>query len=342
MVEDARYDSAEVQDGPECQKDTRVSILDQITAWANGVTSETIFWLQGPAGTGKSTISRTLAHSLRDNGQLAAGYFFKRGEEDRNDTARLFTTIASQLIDTIPHFGTHFKVSLKKLGNAAIEKMGLEERFDRLIWTPLSSMVPETSGTLTRVIVVDALDECGRLDHISRILSLLSQFQKLNAVRLRVFLTSRTAHQIGRAFQDLTQKGFAYRSLTLDEEFIEETKADISTFLRARFASIKVDWEIKKEPWPHPEDMDRLISLATNPSPLFIYAATLCLFVGDREGRDNPKDRLNRWLDQCDSNAPQLNQIYEPILHQVLFSSYKEGNDPNLKAGRINRSYGGS
>lgn len=304
-------------------------MLDQITAWTNDVTSETIFWLQGPAGTGKSTISRTLALSFRDKGQLAAGYFFKRGEEDRNGTARFFSTIASQLVDTIPRFGTHLKMSLKQLGKAAIEKRALGEQFDKLIWTPISSMVPDKSRPLIKVIVVDALDECERPNHISRILSLLSLLQKLSAVRLRVFLTSRPAHQIDRAFKDLTKKGCTFRSLALDEEFTEETNADISTFLQARFASIKADWEIKKKPWPHPEEMHRLVSLATNPSPLFLYAATLCRFVDDEEGRESPKDRLHRWLEQCDTNTPQLNQIYEPILHQVFFGSHKEGDRPN-------------
>ncbi|PMD60182.1 uncharacterized protein K444DRAFT_528610 [Hyaloscypha bicolor E] len=40
--------------------------------------SETIFWLHGPAGTGKSAISRTIARNFAKTGQLGASYFFKR------------------------------------------------------------------------------------------------------------------------------------------------------------------------------------------------------------------------------------------------------------------------
>jgi hypothetical protein len=189
-------------------------------------------------------------------------------------------------------------------------------------------MVPTTSGILTRVLVVDALDECEQYGHISRILSLLSQLQGLVTVRLRVFLTSRSADPVVVAFEDLKGKDAVYRSVPIHEEFYEETKADISDFLKTRFATIKAKRKITKDPWPDPEDLDHLVNLATNPSPLFIYAATLCRFVYDEEGREKSTDQLKLWLEQCDSNVPQLNQTYMPILHQLVFGSYKEGENP--------------
>jgi hypothetical protein len=58
---------------------------------------------------------------------------------------------------------------------------------------------------------------------------------------------------------------------------------------------------------------------------LFIYAATLCRFVGDETGRKRPTKQLELWLKECASNASQLNQIYVPILRQVLLGTDKEG-----------------
>jgi hypothetical protein len=322
-VEDARYNSADVRDDPICQEDTRVAVRAQITTWANDITSETIYWLHGPAGTGKSTIARTLADSFEAEGQLVAGYFFKRGEKDRNSTARFFPTIAAQLIDNIPQFETCLRMSLGKLGNAVVEKVekrALEDQFKTLILTPLSQLLPGKSANLPRVIVIDAVDECEQYDHIPRILSLFSQLQRLDTMRLRVFLTSRFAYPIVRAFKGLQSKHIAYRSLSLLEDFSDETKADIAAFLRKRFATIKADSEITEDPWPTSKDLDYLISLATTPSPSFIYAATLCRFVDDGTGIKEPTQQLKRWLKQCDRNRPQLNQIYTPILEQLLLS----------------------
>jgi hypothetical protein len=318
MAENALHDSAADQDIPLCQRGTRVAILNRINAWADAAESETIFWVSGPAGTGKSTISRSLARSLADTGKLGATYFFKRGEEGRNGTALIFPTIANQLINQIPMFRTCLRKSLEKLGNAKVENKALEEQFKTLLQIPLSELFPDKSGTLTRVIIIDALDECERYDHVSRILTLLSQLQPLNTVRLRVFLTSRSTPPIVGAFKDLRKKHAKYRCLTLDEELSDETKTDISAFLKERFATIKADCDITEDPWPHPNDLCRLVSLATTPSPLFIYAATLCRFVDDGTKRKKPTKQLALWLEQSDKNKSQLNQIYMPILHQLL------------------------
>jgi hypothetical protein len=230
------------------------------------------------------------------------------------------------LIATIPTFRTFLRNSLDKLGNAKAEKKTLEEQFKVLILNPLSEMVfPDSSGMLTRVIVIDALEECERYDHVSRILSLLLQLRELTTVCLRVLLTSRSADLIVDAFDNL--KDNAYHRLALDEEFYDETKADISAFLKARFATIKAKAKITKDPWPDPKDLDRLVSLATEPSPLFIYASTLCRFVYEEGGRKRPAKQLKLWLEQSDNNALHLNQTYMPILRQVLHGSGQEGKD---------------
>jgi pantothenate kinase-related protein Tda10 len=47
-----------------CHPATRVALLRQIQDWAQQPQSKSIFWLNGAAGTGKSTISRTFAEWL--------------------------------------------------------------------------------------------------------------------------------------------------------------------------------------------------------------------------------------------------------------------------------------
>ena len=330
-IEDsALYDSAEDQHIPRCQEGTRKGILSKITVWANAVESETIFWLHGPAGTGKSTISRTIARDFAEARLLGASYFFKR--QSRSGSSRFFPTIAARLVDSIPPLETHVCQSLNKLGKlgkAKIEEKSLETQFQTLILTPCNILSKQWAAKRTRVIVIDALDECEADDDIRKICTLLSQLQELNTVRVRVLLTSRSTSTIGEAFNDAKTK-HTTRDLSL-LDFSDDSKTDISAFLGKRFAAIKNEKHITENPWPDPKDLAHLLTLATNPSPLFIYAATLCLFVND--GTDNPKFQLKLWLDQSDNNNSQLSQTYQPILNRLLFVS-KEGEEPKPISNR--------
>jgi DNA repair ATPase RecN len=66
-----------------------------------------MYWLKGMAGTGKSIITRTFATAaggkeknimkdtpLAENVCLGASFFFDRTKPDRNNTKRLFLTLA--------------------------------------------------------------------------------------------------------------------------------------------------------------------------------------------------------------------------------------------------------
>jgi ABC-type Mn2+/Zn2+ transport system ATPase subunit len=79
---------------------TRVELLHDIEEWTTTPQGRCIFWLNGIAGTGKSTISRTVAGRLK--GSLGATFFFKRGEEGRGGVKSLFPTLVEQLVANIP------------------------------------------------------------------------------------------------------------------------------------------------------------------------------------------------------------------------------------------------
>jgi hypothetical protein len=60
-----------------CHPDARLDLLRDIYKWAEDVDGEELFWLNGMAGTGKSTVSRTVAQTFSDRGQLGGEFLLQ-------------------------------------------------------------------------------------------------------------------------------------------------------------------------------------------------------------------------------------------------------------------------
>nr|CEG04875.1 unnamed protein product [Fusarium clavum] len=303
----------DVKGSPMCEPGTRVRILRIIEQWANHDLNQPLFWLVSPAGVGKSTIARSAIDIFETDNHSVTGYSFKRGERDRNDTNRIFSTIAMQLADSVLPFRESLRKSLEGLDKDAVEGFNLEKQFQKLLWQPMETLQPDEKSHLRIVIIIDALDECERPVHLQRILQLLSNLCKISEIHSRVFITSRSAPDIIEAFEPHT-KNKSVRILQLHHEYSEETKTDIRNFLEARFQDIRSKKSVQKQPWPTAGQLDHLVQLSTTPEPLFIYAATMCRFVSDKQR--GPIPQLNIWLKQ--GGKSQLQQIYSPILDQAF------------------------
>lgn len=149
------------------------------------------------AGTGKSTISRTVAGHLKRQNLLGASFFFKRGEQDRGDAKRLFSTLAKQLGNSMPQLIPSIRRAIED--DPDISERVLREQFEKLILQPVLE-IDQGPNTLM-VIVIDALDECDQEDDIQVILRLLPQVQKSNSLQLRFLLTSRPDLPIRLGFE---------------------------------------------------------------------------------------------------------------------------------------------
>ncbi|PKS11379.1 hypothetical protein jhhlp_003141 [Lomentospora prolificans] len=75
-----------------------VDLLRHIREWEDDPRSESIFWLNGMAGTGNPLSLVSFAVT----GRLGASFFFIRGEGDRGRASKFFTTIAAQLVSQVP------------------------------------------------------------------------------------------------------------------------------------------------------------------------------------------------------------------------------------------------
>jgi hypothetical protein len=311
----AAFDSHAEEHNARCHPDTRTELLRHIREWANDPHAENIFWLNGAAGTGKSTISRTVAKSFTDDGLLGASFFFKRGEGHRGKAGLVFPTIAGQLVRKIPTLVPCVRKAID--ADPDLPKKALRDQFEKLILQPLGCIHRATAI----VIIIDALDECDGEKDVKTIISLLAKANAPRSVRLRIFITSRPELPIRLGFKDIQGK---YQGLALHQIPEPVVEQDISTFLGYELARIRDGYngqtlKCLQLPlgWPGEHAIRILAQMAV---PLFIFAATACRFIED-PAWSNPANQLEKVLQYqaktFDSELDKLDATYLPILDQL-------------------------
>ncbi|KAJ6070716.1 hypothetical protein N7467_012035 [Penicillium canescens] len=305
VVHSAAFGSLEDRHEDECLPGTRTNILYQIGEWVSSPEGRCIFWLNGMAGTGKSTISRTVAKSSIQAKSLGASFFFKKGEGDRGNATKLFPTIAWQLATSFPRLMPSIRQAVQD--DPAIAMKGMNEQFEKLLIQPLLSLTLSDHPIQTVVIVIDALDECEGEKDIRLILQLLPQLQKPTAVRLRIFLTSRPELPIRLGFNRLLNND--YKDLVLHEIAEEVIKHDILLFLNHRLSEIRKE---RVPPPPHRLAWSNRLALS---APLFIFAATICRIFEDPDW--DPLDSLPEILIHQNDES-KLDGTYLPVLDRLL------------------------
>ncbi|KAJ5319743.1 hypothetical protein N7508_000026 [Penicillium antarcticum] len=305
IAEGAKFDSYANRTNAKGLDETRVDVRDQIAIWAESPTSECIFWLDGMAGTGKSTIAYTMAKTFQEKGQLGASFFFKVGEGDRGKAEKFFPTIAHQMMAHDRHFAHEVVTAIEH--DQDIAKKAIPDQFAKLFLHPLQGLASNQTKHL--VIVIDAIDECEQGD-AEVLLQNLLDVGKFKSLRLKIFLTGRPEHAIRLGFDD----NDTYQHLVLHQIPEQDIKSDIRLFLAAEFAIIRRKNKILSDDWPGEASIEKLVEKSV---PLFIYATTVCDFIGD--GFDLPEERLELVL-QSDKSSPEthMEDLYRPVLERIL------------------------
>ena len=321
----AFFGSFEDQHEGECLPGTREQLLEQVQDWGRS-SDRYIFWLSGMAGTGKSTIARTVAQSFKEDGILGASFFFKRGEGDRGSAAKFFSTIVKQLAVHIPQMVPRIREAIED--DPAITVRSLQEQFNKLMLQPLLA-VDHIEAMNSMVVVIDALDECEQEEDVKTILSLLPKVETATKMAIRIFLTSRPESPIRLGFDQIDKSNYQNTILqNLDDDVI---KRDITLYIRQEFSSIRSNPQNCLPPdWPREE---RIEALATMAVPLFIFAATACRFVADKHF--DPEERLQEFL--ANSTGSKMDDTYRPVLNQFLV---KDDRDRNKLIGGFQKIIG--
>jgi len=313
-AKEATYNSYADGELSRCLPDTRTDLLKQISNWATNHASERIFWLCGKAGTGKSTISRTIAQKLDDDGLLGASFFFKRGRADRSHARLLFPTIARQLADLFPDLAHAIAAALDQ--DSLLCDRYLTAQFNSLLLKPLQRLDRDSFPDAGVVLVIDALDECDNGESIKTVLLLLSKVEAITSVRLRIFVTSRPELPVELGFTDMSDH--LHHDIRLEEAQKTSIAHDIRVFYDHEFSKIKKNsWEQYDElpvEWPAEHDIQSLVDQAI---PLFIFAFTVSRYIAEV----NPRERLDLMLQQrSNKSLTGLKGTYLPILTQVVAS----------------------
>ena len=308
IAERAAFNSHANEPQDYCLENTRIELLEEIGDWVNNSPAKSVFWLQGMAGTGKSTISRTVARDLKHRRLLGASFFFNRSERDRATSDNLLTTIAKQLIDILPQFQDGVTKAIRQ--DSTLVKSSLGDQFDQILKEPLSTVRTSRGQKLLLVIIIDALDECQDDINIETIIKRLPELQHtVSAVELRFFVTSRPESRILSGFNEVQGKHTAAILHEISQSTVEH---DIGVFFQVKLPKIRRERRLDKR-WPGEKNIQRLVQMTV---PLFIYAATIYRVFEDPNW--DPQASLEGFLNHQDQQASQLSRTYLPILERLL------------------------
>jgi hypothetical protein len=313
----APFNSSNKQLAPTCLPNTRVDLLQEIYDWANRQDERCIFWLNGMAGTGKSTIARTIARKYFEEERLGASFFFSRGGGDISHAGKFFTSIARQLANSIPSLRHYICDAISN--HKDIASQSFHDQWRQLIFCPLSKLGSDSSPS-SFVLVIDALDECDGDEHIEMILLLLAKARTLKTARLRVLLTSRPEIPIRHGFYQILDA--QYQDFVLHNILPTIINHDISLFLEHYLGIIRQAWALGAD-WPGELVLQQLVLRACG---LFIWAATACRFI--REGKQFAHKRLDKILKGSSSTitAPDkhLDEICLTVLKHSISSEHSD------------------
>ncbi|KAJ8123922.1 hypothetical protein ONZ43_g239 [Nemania bipapillata] len=313
---EAAFNSRLNQHEPTCLPNTRAELLADIQKWVDSKDDRCIFWLNGIAGTGKSTIARTVARTYHERGELGASFFFSRGGGDLSNANKLFTTLARQLATRVPSARRYICEAIMR--HEDVVEQSIRDQWEQLIIDPLSKIKYEV-GCPTVLLVIDALDECSNERDVRAIIRVLSAARSLKNIHLRIFITSRPEILIRHSFRKIPE--IEREVFVLHEISPTLVDRDLNIFFENSFSAIREERDFEDD-WPGMQIIKRLVEISCG---LFIWASIACRFI--REGRRLAMRRINILIKGYQSGEgpeKQLDQIYINVLRNSIQQDYNE------------------
>ncbi|KAK8152560.1 hypothetical protein IWX90DRAFT_495886 [Phyllosticta citrichinensis] len=278
-----------------CVKGTREKLPREILDWVESTKpNDRVFWLEGKAGTGKSTIARTVADSAKS--RLTVGRFlFQRGKGDLSRAKYFVTTNARQLA------GQH--------------------NLQSVIADAQTHLSPLAKPGMPRILlVIDALDECEPNGfEKAALLSLLSSEANFEDLDMKVFITARPEESFPATVT---------RRIVLQDMNRLTVANDIHTFLESRFGHLRGQ---KNHRWLTSDELDTIVHFST---PLFIAAETTFRFITLDKHNPRRRFDILCGTDNGSKAQPALDRRYLAILRCAIEDESPDVMQLNLKRFR--------
>ncbi|THU93599.1 hypothetical protein K435DRAFT_840185 [Dendrothele bispora CBS 962.96] len=290
----------------QCTEGTRVEILNDIMKWAEDCSSDTLlgYWMCGMAGTGKSTIAKSLCLKLEEKELLAGSFFCSRQVLECRRDSKIIPTIAYQLAQYSCTFAQELSSALEHDQDLAQKEPSIQ--VEKLLIQPWKTVIKakKFQGS-SPVVVIDALDECENISRVLKVIVTAIQQKKMEG--LKFFFTSRPEGNISdhlntESKTSVNKKPHVHTFYlhNVEESLVQD---DIQKFLREQLQPFLITER-------------QLQILVQQSGKLFIYAATTAKYVTNAHGFE--KKRLQNVLNL--GNAPnkmqteRIDELYGEIL----------------------------
>ncbi|KAL0573601.1 hypothetical protein V5O48_008360 [Marasmius crinis-equi] len=309
---------------PRCLLGTRRRTLSEILSWIS-TGEESLLWLSGIAGSGKSSVMATLHDYLAQigrSGRLAAYVRFHRSTFA--SPSKFVKALAYRLASFDRRLGAEIATVLDD--QPVILQQPLANQLLSLVTQPLDKYKATMKAQGQIIVLIDGLDECmeepGGSGAFNELLTLFSQLASRKTFKrfpfLRFIVASRPEEPIHTAFTKSTKPDNdpdhpTIRHLRLDTSS-PETTADILHYLTVKFAEI---FQKNDEFKDMCEQQNAVQRLAESSHGLFIWAAVVFRFLRDFPRPGRLRSALDMTLHQNTSAVGTLNELYSTLLESV-------------------------
>ncbi|KAL0565478.1 hypothetical protein V5O48_016549 [Marasmius crinis-equi] len=320
-------------DLPRCLLGTRQHTLSKILDWIV-CGKQSLLWVSGIAGSGKSSIMATL-HDYLDkmgrNSHLAAYIRFRRSRFE--SPSKFVLALIYQLATFDSGIGAEIVQAMRR----NILHLPLSDQFQSLVVRPLKKHKPKIEEETQIVVLIDGLDECmqeaGGSNAFHDLLDLLSHLASSHTFHafpfLRFIVASRPEEPIHNVFaqsskpdNDPNHPNIAHFRLDTSSS---ETTADILRYLTVKFEEMFRKNSAFRDLCEQEKAVPRF---AESSHGLFIWVSVVVRFLRLAQNRERLQAALDIGIPQNASAFDVLKELYRTVLDNVA----AEHSDDDVKA----------